>query len=833
MIAAVFWLSLSALALEVLLARIFSLTQWHHLGFMVLSIALFGFGASGAFLAFRERSDPGWEGRWSAPSGLSRLTLGFSISAIAAAMGLARLPLDYFRLPFEPAQFLYLAAAYLLLTIPFAFAGASISLAYAAAPRRSGAIYFANMAGSALGAALPSLLLPWLDEGRSAAAVGVLPLILLPGWIRKAGPGDGRRLGAATLAITAAAVFLLSPAGARRVRVRPSPYKALSQVRQLPGTETVSRGGGLRGRIDQIRSPYLRFAPGLSLRFTRPVSIAGAVYRDAERPIHLYAPDPEGGFAFVRHSLARAGHLASDRPDSVFAILRGGGVSIPAALEAGAAPPTVAVDHPGLARRISAHYGWPARAGSARSMLARSRERYGVIHLENWGPSLPGAGALDQNDDTTVEAMRLYLRRLRPGGVLMLQRRLLLPPSDMVRNFAAAHAALAAEGAADPARHLAVLRNWDVYALLVSPAPLGERAALLRDFARKRNFDLVHLPGLDRTEANRFNVFDAPFHFDALREFLDAARAGRIDAFFREHPLDLAPRRDTRPFPDRFLKWSRLPALYRTTGERFYTLMMSGEMVVLAVFAQSLLVSLALLLPPLIRLRGRRGRGATPRTVYFLSVGAGFMLAEIFFIKTLTSLFADPVVSFAVVLASIMVASGAGGFLSRRWTPERLGPVLALLIGGLLLLSAGSAPLLRQALFLPPFPRWLLGVLLPVPAGILMGVPFAGGMRWFSTGPGDRAAAWAANGCASVLGAAGAMGIALSAGIPAIGFAAAGAYALAWLCGRIARVPASERDRNAGYQPGDGRGATRREDGASSANTGTPMVSRDSTPMIF
>ena len=51
---AVFLLSLSMLAYEVLLTRIFSITQWNHLSFMVISIALFGFALSGTFLSICE-----------------------------------------------------------------------------------------------------------------------------------------------------------------------------------------------------------------------------------------------------------------------------------------------------------------------------------------------------------------------------------------------------------------------------------------------------------------------------------------------------------------------------------------------------------------------------------------------------------------------------------------------------------------------------------------------------------------------------------------------------------------------------------------------------------
>ena len=49
--AAIFIISGSVLAYEVALMRVFSITQWHHLAYMVVSVALLGFGASGTLLS--------------------------------------------------------------------------------------------------------------------------------------------------------------------------------------------------------------------------------------------------------------------------------------------------------------------------------------------------------------------------------------------------------------------------------------------------------------------------------------------------------------------------------------------------------------------------------------------------------------------------------------------------------------------------------------------------------------------------------------------------------------------------------------------------------------
>src|SRR2546427_8959489 len=52
---AIFLLSLAVLLLEVAYTRIFSFSLWYHFTYVALSVALLGYGASGAFLAASER----------------------------------------------------------------------------------------------------------------------------------------------------------------------------------------------------------------------------------------------------------------------------------------------------------------------------------------------------------------------------------------------------------------------------------------------------------------------------------------------------------------------------------------------------------------------------------------------------------------------------------------------------------------------------------------------------------------------------------------------------------------------------------------------------------
>src|SRR6059058_3927743 len=55
LLVAITLVSAGLLAYEVLLTRLFAIIQWHHFAYMVISIALLGYGASGTFLAFAQK----------------------------------------------------------------------------------------------------------------------------------------------------------------------------------------------------------------------------------------------------------------------------------------------------------------------------------------------------------------------------------------------------------------------------------------------------------------------------------------------------------------------------------------------------------------------------------------------------------------------------------------------------------------------------------------------------------------------------------------------------------------------------------------------------------
>ncbi|MBT8372144.1 MAG: hypothetical protein KJO34_14355, partial [Deltaproteobacteria bacterium] len=103
------------------------------------------------------------------------------------------------------------------------------------------------------------------------------------------------------------------------------------------------------------------------------------------------------------------------------------------------------------------------------------------------------------------------------------------------------------------------------------------------------------------------------------------------------------------------------------------------------------------------------------------------------------------------------------------------------LIGVLILTAAVYELLAADLLKASTTLRYLIALLILLPSGFLMGLPFPIGMRYIASGPVQRAYAWSVNGCASVLTSIVAAQVAISFGIPFIIACAVGAYLLALL----------------------------------------------------
>jgi len=784
----IFWLSGSSLAVEILLARVFAVSQWHHLTFMVISLAMFGFAAGGTYWSLTTLGGTPRDLKQRAQRLAEPLAVLYALSVPCGLLTILHLPLDYFRLPLEPVQLLYLLGIYPLLALPFFICGLMLSYTFAALPEQAGRIYFATMAGSAAGAVVPGLLLELISEVPLIVLLGMLPAAACYGC---PSPGNGVR--AIPAWRRAGGLLALAGIGFQLVAsptwpvLEPNPYKALFQVSQFPATRIVQRDHSLKGRLERVHSPYLRFAPGISLQFSRALPVPEVLFRDGDSPIYLYPPRGED-LQFARQTLSYCGYRYHPGAGKILLIIQSGGLAAACALAQPGRDITLVSGDSRVAAVLGEHY--QVRSGSApRRYLARDRQRYDLIHLENWGYSVPGTAALEQDYLLTREAFTAMLAHLNPDGVLVLARRLLLPPADAPRIWATAYQALEALGAVVPGDHLAIFRNWDTVTYLIGRSPLENPASLL-DWAAELNFDPVYLPGgVPARRINRFNQLPEPYLHQGIEALAQAVAADRYAHFLQTQHLELAPARDLRPYPNRFLKWSRLTQLYEATGQRFYSLWMSGELVVMVVLVLALVLALAFLWLPLPRARRAPGGISLRFVVYFLAVGAGFMGIEMYLIHIYTLLSGHSVVSLALTLGGLLFFAGLGGLRVQRRGAATLKGDLIRLVGVLAIWLAATPFCLAYLLRLPTTVSLVLAAGWLAPPAFFMGIPFAGGLAALGHTPRQRCFGWSMNGIASVVGAVAAVPLALTWGDTALGWAGWAAYGLALGCVFTGRRP--------------------------------------------
>ena len=807
--AALALVSATVLGYEVVLVRVFAVTQWHHFAYLIISIALLGFGASGTWLAILERRNKESETRRAVDSAwFARATTLFALALPLSFWASQQIPFDPFLIVWDRRQLLYLGAYYLVLFVPFLFAGLAMGLLFVLEPARSARLYFFNLVGSGAGAALGVVLLALAPAERAALAVGALAqggaaLVLL----EVSGTERARRaIAAGALLLMAAATLWL---GVRPVALRISQYKSLSYALNLPGAHLVAQRTGPLGRVDVVASPAIRHAPGLSLAAppeaaTPPqlglfvdADSAGAIARCCRETPRL---------AYLDWMSTAAPYFARTAPPQRVLVLgAGGGSGVWHALGHGAQHvDAVELDANVIALVRETFRDWAGNLydhpqvrvhrSEARAFVEAADKQWDIIEvslLDSFAAAAAGLGAVGENYLYTREAFETFLTRLAPGGALAVTRWVRNPPRDELRIFATAVAALEAQGL-DPHERLAVVRSWATATLLIRRDPYtAAEISLLTQWARERLFDTVYFPGIRPEETNVFNQLDRDHYAEAMGAIL--AGGERRERYVADYAFHIAPSTDNRPYFFHSFRWRALPLMLRSVGAAWIPFVEWGFIILIATLVQAALAGGVFILLPLLLLRRHREPVQQPPAAfgrsrvfaYFVALGLGFLFVEMVLIQRLVFFLANPVYAVAVVLAGLLIFSGLGsGWAARRVErgadAARLARTAALIVAVTALVYAFSLQAaLKPLVGLPLWLRTGLALLTMAPLAA-MGIPFPAGLRLVGQAQSDLLPwAWAINGSTSVLATSLATLLAMTAGLPVVLLAAAGLYFVA------------------------------------------------------
>lgn len=763
---------MGALALEVVLTRIFSVTMWYHFAFLAISMALMGSAMAGVFLYFFPRlTQPDTAQMW----------IGRASVALAVAVPIVFL--IYLRIPFRPVlmnrdgafsaeQIGWLALIYLLLTIPFFLSGSVLALTLAGWPNDAGKIYAADLIGAALGCLLSVAALARLGGVNALFLLSLVLALAATAFIY------GRRRWAipAGLAILLTGGLLVSNLAAPWLRI---------VVNKAGGDEPpiVYEKWNIHSRVTVYEPDVFPFFWGISPAKWEETIAAGGKWDHALLLIDAVAGTPIQSFngdlstmQFLRNDLTAIAYHLIDDPETLV-IGPGGGRDVLSALASGAPHVTAVEVNPAVIEAVrgpfadfAGHlYDRPdvtAVVADARGYVERSPGDYDVIQaslIDTWAAGGSGAFALSENSLYTKEAFTSYFNHLSDDGLLSISRWYLPDrPAETLRLVTTGLAGWEAAGVADARQHVAVVAKLDptraqtegLSTTLFKREPFtAAEVARLQEVAEAYGYQVIFAPGLE------------PFE-EVGRFIMDPDHA----AFIAAYPLDISPATDNRPFFFNLILLGDLldPAL---SGSGVYRTSMEAIYILFAVIGVTATLSVLFILAPLVLGSRRRGlaRPTAPTLAYFGALGLAFMMVEIPTMQKLTVYLGQPVYSLTVVLFSLLLFSGLGSWWSGRWAAgaiaANLRRVFPLLVAFLLLHALFSSLILAQTLQLSLALRLVVAVLLLAVLGFLMGIPFPVGIRW----AGRRQSSvvpwlWGINGVTSVLGSALATALAIHVG---------------------------------------------------------------------
>jgi len=761
---ALFLIAGSVLVLEVSLTRVFSVMTWHHFANVIISLAMLGFGAASSFLTVSPRfAGDRLDGRL-----VGKYALGFCLTTMlgfAVATKIRFCPIDMAKYG-DVSNAFSLLLLYVIVGVPFFYAGVCIGYLISRAGQAINRLYFADLIGAGTGALLSIAGINTLGvESTIYAAGGAGGLVaVLCAW-----KGGGRWLRVGCVA--AFGVSVLMTVGAWRGTIFPV-YFPPGKVARKPAMTPHYHRWHVVARVDVMNpakglwtfggqfSP--RFASLLNEWRTRPV------LQDGAAPT-VIVNVPDGDLSKVLGLgcfLKSAPYVIKPNPGRGLVIGVGGGIDVLIALHHGTQrivgveinPITVdAVKHrfADFGGRVFDRPEVELLAAEGRHYLTTTDERFDVIQLsgvDTFTAQSIGAYALSENYLYTVEAIQEYWRHLKEDGLLSFSRWMHRPPREALRLLTTQVEALRRIGVGQPERHLMVIAvtsgemAWAETLQKQSPFTEAEAAAF-RQWAGRMGFEILYDP---------FRGHDNPF------DRMVRASASERQTMIEQYPYNIRPTTDDDPFFFQFHRWRSALHPVDDDGQvepgtygRFPLAMVYLVISIVQIFVMAAAFIIGPLLSRGAQLRqvGHKGR----MLAYFAALGLGFITVEIVLLQKYSVFVGGPVYAMAVTLFAILVFSGLGSLLSHRVgrvIPHALTLVLLALAAGIVGEAMFANHAMPRLMFLSQTTRWAVTVLALAPLAMLMGMPFPMGIRVAQHLGGTIVPwAWGVNALATTLGA--------------------------------------------------------------------------------
>jgi spermidine synthase len=738
----------SMLIHEILLTRICALRLYFHFAFLVISNCLLGLGASGTLLALKHDAWRAEPRKW-----IGRFSVAYVASLVVTYALLLRYPLPEDLKLSDPANLATFSVFNLIGAVPFVFGGTVVGMILSFDVPRANRLYGTDLVGAGLGCIACPALLTWYGAGGVfivtvllALAASVVALRRALGWRALAAGGALGALGLALL-----------PSLDRRF---PVPTKALVEYAiAIEAKEGLGERYSIwtaNSRIDLMRnpkgSPLGIFMRGENTDGLPPGPESAGIAQDAMAGTTIvnFSEHPEA-LAILKRCMYSTAYRQKVSP-RVLVIGLGGGNDVWAAKAHGArSVKAIELNWPivDIHKKVLRHF---SRAlvedptielvvDEGRSALMRETGPYDVIQMsgiDTWTALASGAYVLAENYLYTQEAIVSMYRLLAEGGILQIAR--FAEDMEALRLLSNVNAAFEKLGVSNLSRRVVLLSTSDkMLALQVKKGEFTvDDEAAIAEAAERDGINVVYLP-----------------HRTAGLPIEDFIRSSDMAGFIETFPMNVTPTTDDKPYFFNYAKW-RHPIDSIEHMHDVPSVSQGNPFFLLSQLAVSIVLSLLLIVVPIARRGGVPRQGSLRYFVFFAGLGLGFISVEVAVIQKLTLFLGEPVYSLTVTLFSLLVFTGVGSLaLAGRFRADdrRVWAIPALLVVYLISFRFVATFLVAHFIVYPLTARIVIAALVLSPLGILLGFPFAFGLRVLAEkNPRLLPWAWAINGCLSVVG---------------------------------------------------------------------------------
>lgn len=751
----------TTLALVIIFTRFFSITRNYHFAFLVVSLAFLGYGASGTFLAFIRKKPLISLDLWR-----SWLSLFYSTSIMVSFLISNALSFELIELTWTPQKILILPFLFLLLAIPFFFSGCVVSLTVSQFPEQISSIYFADLTGAAMGTVL-ALGLFSVHGDR-----GVFPTLMLPPLLAALLFASKKQK---MVKIFSCLIFIL---GAILIWQQPkfcefkiSPYKPLSLALKHPGAEILTTKWNAISRVDIIKSPAIRYAPGLNLFYENllPPQLGVSVDGQEISALTYFSLNDKNdqSLKFLDHLPHSFVYSLVSSP-KVLLISPRAGLDLLLAVYHRAKEIISIENNPLLIQILRTDLGdfyghlyeqpqIKVLSCNPRAGLSKSKDNFDIIvfpFTDIFAATGTGLYGFRENYLYTQDSFRQAFELLSPQGWIIQSFYLLPPPRQELRALATWIEVLEDRGLS-PSFHLLALRTWGTFSIFVKKNPiLPADINIFKKFSGKNFFDLVYYPGITPEEANQFNQFPEDIYYQYTQLLLSQDRA----KFIHNYLFNVKPPSDNFPFFFNFFKWSKLKETYQVFGQKWLPFL-EGEGLIPVLIVQVLLLASLFILLPLRYLKFQIENlkfNFFKTFSFFYLIGMSFMFVEITAIQKFILFLEQPVYSFAAILFIILTSSGVGSLLShrieQRWSSKGIKKIMIILGLGEISYLFWLKLLFAQGINFSPGTKFILTWITLFPLGLMMGFPFPTAIRQLKDLSSPPIAwVWAVNAFSSVI----------------------------------------------------------------------------------